>query len=244
MLPLAVQSYCFRNFKDNARVAAQVRELGLEAIELCAVHCDFAAREQFAPAIEAYRRAGVKIVSIGVQGFRNEPQKEALWFEFAKQAGADTVSASFRPSDWVEAAASAERLAGQTGARLAIHNHGGRHWLGSAEMLGAVFARTGPRVGLMLDTAWALDSGEDPVKLAEKFADRLYGVHLKDFVFDRARKPSDVVVGQGNLDLPGLFKVLARTGFKGKLILEYEGDAEDPVPALRECVAAVRKVMA
>jgi len=39
---------------------------------------------------------------------------------------------------------------------LVIHNHGGRHWLGSAQMLAAVFAQTGPAIGLTLDTAWAL----------------------------------------------------------------------------------------
>jgi sugar phosphate isomerase/epimerase len=241
---LAVQSYCFREFKDNAKVAAMVRELGLDAIELCAVHCDFTRPEGFEAALGAYRQAGVKIVSIGVQTFRNEPAKEANYFKFAKLAGADTISANFRPGDWPESVLAAEKLAGDNGVNLAIHNHGGGHWLGSAQMLEAVFARTGPRLGLMLDTAWALDAGEDPVKMAEKFAPRLHGLHLKDFTFDRARKPRDVVVGTGNLDLPGLFKALARGGFKGKLILEYEGDAKNPVPALKECVAAVRKVMA
>ena len=241
---LAVQSYCFRNFKDNVKVAALVRELGLDAIELCAVHCDFANPAVFDAALGAYRKAGVKIVSIGVQSFRNEPAKEANFFKFAKLAGADTISANFRPAEWPESVRAAEKMAGENGVNLAIHNHGGGHWLGSIQMLEAVFAKTGPRIGLMLDTAWALDAGEDPVAMAEKFAARLYGVHLKDFTFDRARKPQDVVVGSGNLDLAGLFKVLNKGGFQGKLILEYEGDVANPVPALKECVGAMRKVMA
>jgi inosose dehydratase len=241
---LAVQSYCFREFKDNARVAAMVRELGLEAIELCAVHCDFAKPEGFDAVLDTYRKAGVKIVSIGVQTFRNEPAKEANYFKFAKLAGAGTISANFRPGDWPESVRAAERMAEEHGINLAIHNHGGGHWLGSIQMLEAVFAKAGPRVGLMLDTAWALDAGEDPVEMATKFAPRLYGLHLKDFTFDRARKPQDVVVGSGNLDLPALAKALAKGGFKGELILEYEGDVKNPVPAIRECVAAVRKAMA
>ena len=73
------------------------------------------------------------------------------------------------------------------------------------------------------------------------FGERLYGVHIKDFVFDRAGKPEDVVVGTGNLDLPGLFKAMAEVSFNGSPILEYEGDIENPVPALRQCVEAVRK---
>jgi len=240
---LAVQSYCFREFKDNARVAELVGALGLEAIELCAVHCDFAKPEGFEAALAAYRSAGVRIVSIGVQTFRNEPEKEANYFKFARLAGARVMSANFRPGDWPDGVLAAGRMAEKHDVNLAIHNHGGGHWLGSSQMLEAVFAKAGPRIGLMLDTAWALDAGEDPVKMAAKFAPRLRGVHIKDFVFDRAGKHQDVVVGTGNLDLPGLFKVLGESGFAGELILEYEGDVKDPVPALKECVAAVGKAM-
>jgi len=241
---LAVQSYCFRGFKADAEVAAKVKACGLAAVELCGVHADFAAPETFERVIRTYRDAGVGIVSIGVQGFKNEAAKEEQFFDFAKRAGATTISANFPPDGAAEAMRTAERLAAEHGIRLAIHNHGGRHWLGSSQMLQAVFRQTGPQIGLMLDTAWALDAGEDPVAMVEKFGDRLYGLHLKDFVFDRARKPQDVVVGTGNLDLPRLFAALRKVGFAGLLILEYEGDVANPVPALRECVEALRKELA
>ena len=238
---LAVQSYCFRGFKANGEVAAKVKACGLAAVELCGMHADFAAPDTFEGVIRTYRDAGVSIVSIGVQGFKNEPAKEARFFDFARRAGATTISANFPADGAQEALRAAERLAVEHGIRLAIHNHGGKHWLGSSQMLQAVFRQTGPQIGLMLDTAWALDAGEDPVAMVEKFGDRLYGLHLKDFVFDRARKPQDVVVGTGNLDLPKLFAALRKVGFAGLLILEYEGDVNDPVPALRQCVEALRK---
>ena len=69
-----------------------------------------------------------------------------------------------------------------------------------------------------------------------------YSVHLKDFVFDKARKPEDVVVGEGNLDLNKTFTTLKNINFQGRLILEYEGDPADPIPALKQCVEAVNKV--
>jgi sugar phosphate isomerase/epimerase len=84
-----------------------------------------------------------------------------------------------------------------------------------------------------------MDSGQDPVAMAEKFASRLYGVHVKDFVFDRAGRPEDVVVGTGNLDLAKLKSVLDKNSFDGYTVLEYEGDVNDPVPALKECVEAL-----
>ena len=48
----------------------------------------------------------------------------------------------------------------------------------SATLVAQVFASTSPRIGLCLDTAWALDAHEDPVAMAGKFADRLYGVQF------------------------------------------------------------------
>ena len=106
-------------------------------------------------------------------------------------------------------------------------------------LLEQVFKDTSLRIGLCLDTAWALDSREDPVQTAEKFKDRLYSLHLKDFVFDRAAAPHDVVLGEGNLKLKSLLEAMGGISFAGDYIIEYEGDAGNPVPALKKCVEAV-----
>ena len=239
---LAVQSYCFRNFKKNEEVAEKVRAVGLSNLELCAVHADFTDEKSFEKVIGIYAKAGVKIVSIGVQGMNNKPEVEEKFFKFAKMAGARLMSVSFPFAFSLDAFRSAEKLADKYDVNMGIHNHGGRHWLGSAGVLKTVFDNTSSRIGLTLDTAWALDAGEDPVKMAELFSGRLYGLHLKDFVFDRARKPEDVVVGSGNVDLPKLFDVLKRINFNGATILEYEGDIENPAPAIKKCVEVVKQV--
>ena len=67
-----------------------------------------------------------------------------------------------------------------------------------------------------------LDSGCDPVDIAQKYSNRLYGVHVKDFIFDRAGKSEDTIVGQGNLRLGDLVKLLADQEYCGYLTLEYE----------------------
>lgn len=243
-LDLGVQSYCFRHFTDNNEVARLVRECGLDKIEICAVHVDFSKPETFEEVIEAYREAGVQIVSMGVQYFSDDEARERNFFEFARLAGARHISATFGIDTVPHSCRTAEKLADEYDIRLAIHNHGGRDWLGSAAQLGHTLANTSDRVGLCLDTAWALDSGENPLEVAEKFADRLYGAHIKDFVFDRARKPEDVVVGTGGLDLPAFVKQLINNPAVGYTVLEYEGDVENPVPALKQCVAAVHAATA
>ncbi len=238
---LGVQSWCLRSFKDNQKVAELVKSLGLSRIELCGVHCDFNKPELFDGVIETYRAAGVKIVSIGVEGFGPDEAAARKRFDFVKKAGSKVISANFSPSTFLAALPVVYRLCDEYGVNLAIHNHGGYHWLGSGEILDWVFSFTRPCIGLNMDTAWAQDAKQDPVQWAERFAARLYAVHIKDFVFDRARQPKDVVVGTGNLDLPKLLATLKAKGFAGEMILEYEGDVENPIPALSQCVEAIRK---
>jgi len=237
---MALQSYCLRGFKDNEEVASKVKECGLSAIELCGVHCNFADESQWESVINTYRNAGIRIVSVGVEGLRAEEDRERKIFSFAKEAGCTTISVTFDADKAPDCYRVAEKLADEFDINLGIHNHGRNHWLGSSAALESVFQQTSSRIGLMIDTAWTLDSREDPIAWVERFADRLVGVHLKDFSFDAEGAHKDVIVGTGNLDLPKLFLGLNKAQFDGQMILEYEGDVDNPVPTLRECITAIR----
>ena len=236
---LGIQSYCFRGFSSNDDVISHLKSCGVTATELCPAHVNFADSSACAEVINTYNENGIRIVSTGVLTLQGEEKNNRKWFEFAKLAGPAHISVNFRPSSCPASWEVAEGLAEEYDLHLGIHNHGGRHWLGSCEMLDHVFASTGDRIGLCLDTAWALDAREDPIAMAERYADRLYGVHIKDFVFDRAREPEDVIVGQGNLDLPRLAELIESNENVKMVVLEYEGDVDNPVPALTKCVQAV-----
>ncbi len=239
---LGVQSWCFREFKDNQKVIELIKGLGLSHIELCRVHVDFTNESTFDPVIQLYRDHGMTIDSIGVEGISTDESQAKKLFEFAQRAGIKTFSVDFDLKTAPQCFRIAEKLAAQYGIRVAIHNHGGWHWLGCVQMLEQIFATTNDQIGLCLDTAWAMDSGEDPIQMIQKFSKRLYGIHIKDFVFDRARKPKDVVVGTGNLDLKKLDETLKQVNFNGYTILEYEGDVSNPIPALAQCIEALRKI--
>ena len=237
---LGAQSYCFRGFKDNATVIAKLKECGLDKIELCGVHADFSNESQFDEVIKQYADGGVEIVAIGVQSFKNDEAAERKYFEFARRAGAKFISCDFAVEGMPQCLDTAQKVAAEFDIKLAIHNHGGKHWLGSGQMLKHILKNTDESIGLCLDTAWALDAGEDPLQLVKDCANKLYGLHIKDFIFDRARHPEDVVVGSGNLNLAELRSTLEAVNFSGYAVLEYEGDVENPVPALTKCVEAVR----
>ncbi|MBN8219038.1 MAG: sugar phosphate isomerase/epimerase [Spirochaetes bacterium] len=236
-----MQSYCLRGFKDNAVVASKVKALGVESIELCAVHHNYDSPETFAPVVETYMKAGVAIKSMGVQTFVGDVAKERKWFECAKIAGAKMMTAHFRVDSFTTAIPAVMKLSDEFGVRLAIHCHGGYMFGGSFDVLEHLLKISGPQIGVCIDTAWCMQTGRgNPVEWVQKFGKRVYGMHYKDFTFDRAAKWTDVIVGTGNLNLPELLKALEATGFDGHAVFEYEGDVENPDPALKQCVEKLR----
>lgn len=240
-----VQSYCFRNFKDNAVVAQHVRDIGLDKVEVCAVHVNFDDPDLFPTAIETYRDAGVGIVSLGVETYTPDERFIHNRFEFARQAGAKHVSAHFRVQDYRETLPVVARLLEEYDLRMGIHCHGGYQFGGSPDVLRHLLDLGGERIGLCLDTAWCMQIGPgrgDPVEwVIDTFKGRIYGVHYKDFAFDERGQWTDVVVGTGNLDLPVFLDALESTNFDGFAVLEYEADPENPVPALKACVEKMRQ---
>ena len=239
-----VQSYCFRHFKDNVEVAKLVREIGLDKIEVCAVHANFDDAESVKAAAKTYADAGVAVVSIGVETFTGDEAHARRRFEAVRAFGAKHLSCHFKVDSFQDAVPQVARLAAEYDVRVALHNHGGYMFGGSPDVVEHVLRLGGERVGLCLDTAWCTQIGPHrgrPVQWAsESFRGRVYGVHYKDFTFESNAQWQDVVVGTGNLDLPALVAALDAGGFDGYAVIEYEADVENPVPALKRCVESMR----
>lgn len=241
--PIAIQSWCYRHFKEVPSFIEQLKSTGVNATELCGVHANFSDHSTFAPVIDKFKRAGVQLVCIGVEYLSGDPTKDRPRFEFCRAAGIKHMSISFQPESMFDGLKNIEKLADEFDLKLSIHNHGGYDWLGNSTILKYIFSKTSKRIGLHLDTAWAIDAKQDPIKMAEQFGERLYGVHVKDFIYDRKRNPTDVIIGTGNLDLPKFMNTLKKVNFDGPLVIEYEGDETNPVPALKQCVEALKKTM-
>ncbi len=236
-----IHSYCFRNFSNEEFIVC-AKKLGVDNVSLSNVHGRFGEAQNFAALIALYRDAGLAISNIGVVQLTGDEKADRNPFEFARKAGTKILAVNFKPATFAVASKLAQNLAEEYDVLCGIHNHGGYHWLGNSEMLAHVFENSGPRLGLFLDTAWALSAGEDPVKMARRFGERLYGIHLKDFVFDRVGKPEDVIIGTGGLNLPEFVRAVEEANFTGSCTLEYEAEPENPLPALLNCAAAIRAV--
>jgi sugar phosphate isomerase/epimerase len=241
-LDFGVQSYCFREFKENADVAKKVREIGLDKIELCGVHADFHKPAAFKEVVKIYGDAGVAIVSFGVETLVGDARERDL-FECGALAGAKHLSVHFKIENFAEAITKTQKLSDEFGVRVGIHCHGGYQFGGSPDVLDHLIKLGSPQIGLCLDTAWCLQIGPylgKPVEWAKRYAGHIYGIHYKDFTFGPNAQWIDTVVGQGNLDLPAFIQALDSNGFDGMTVIEYEGDVQNPVPALKNCVKAMR----
>jgi inosose dehydratase len=108
-----------------------------------------------------------------------------------------------------------------------------------------------PELWLLLDPGHLAFAGLDPVAVAKRYASRIAHVHLKSVrpaVAERVRREGwsfcravregvFTIPGDGCVDFPAIFRILADADYRGWLVVEAE---EDPVkvPALPKAKAA------
>lgn len=139
----------------------------------------------------------------------------------------------------VEGLAAGAEYAAKYQVTMALENHGlmaGR----SDQVRQVIDAVDSPFLRANIDTGNFLLVGQNPTNAARELASLAALVHLKDF---RRARPNEVehvykaldgtaftgaVVGQGEVDLPSIVKILGDAGYDGWLSLEYEG-GDDPL---------------
>ena len=136
-----------------------------------------------------------------------------------------------------------DKMVKQYDIKVAIHNHGPTDKVYPVPATAYEKIKDlDKRIGLCDDIGHTMRAGVDPCESAEKFADRLLDVHIKDV--SAADAKGDVEVGRGVIDIPKYIRTLVRIKYEGVLAFEYEKDADDPMAGLAESVGYVRGVMA
>jgi inosose dehydratase len=243
------------------RLLREAASVGLEAME--------AGPEDFLPPDPEEVRAllsghGLGLVGGFVPAVLHEPQvrQEGLDLverraEFFSAAGADTLVVAAIPStgafeetaDLDEAAwrelfenlRRAEEVCARHGLTTVLHPHFGTV-VETNEQLRRFLE--GCDTGLCLDTGHLVIGGSDPLEIAEKAADRVRHVHLKDVDREVARRLGAREIGfkeaaqenafrplgEGDVDVARLLEVLDRSGYGGWYVLEQDimVDSEPP----------------
>jgi inosose dehydratase len=109
-------------------------------------------------------------------------------------------------------------------------------------------------VGLLVDTGHLLVGGSDPIEALRDWGERVNYVHVKDVrldvlrgvIADRAdaleawRRGIFCELGDGDVDLPGFFAELARSGYSGWIAVEQDRIPRDDEPLAESANAQVR----
>ena len=236
---LGIASYTFRSFPLDQAIAMTVR-LRVRKLTLKDMHLPMATTPAEMDAVRAkLKEAGVELSSCGVVYMKTEDEVRKA-FAYAKLAG---ISMMVGVPD-APLMGLAEEQVKETGVAMAVHNHGPADArFPSPEDAYRAIEKRDRRMGLCLDVGHTRRLGLDPAVEAERFADRLLDVHIKD-VSAADAKGTTVEIGRGVIDIPKLLKTLAKVGYSKTIHFEHEKDAKDPFPGVAESVGYVRGLLA
>lgn len=236
---LGVASYTFRKFKLDETLA-MTKRVGLKYIALKSFHLPLESTEaQIKDVAAKVKDAGLTLYGGGVIYMRNEEQVHRA-FDYAKAAGMKVIIGVAAPP----LLKLVNKKVQEYDIKVAIHNHGpGDKNYPTPSAAYERIKDLDKRIGLCNDIGHTKRAGVDPAESAEKFADRLLDVHIKD-VSAAAAKGREVEVGRGVIDIPKFLRTLVKINYSGVVAFEYEKDPENLLPGLAESVGYVRGVLA
>ena len=237
---LGIASYTFRKFADPDKLIGFMKQLRTPYLNLKDFHLPMTPLDQVAPLAAKYRAAGLTLTAAGTVTFNKDDDDDMKpKFEYLKAAGIPICVCA--PTH--EVLPRLEKFAKQYDVKMAIHNHGteDKNFPSPYDVLKAV-KNMDERMGLCMDIGHATRAGADIVQAARDAGPRLFDIHSKDLA-DRHSRESQVAVGEGILPIRELFQTLIQTGYKGNVDLEYEINADDPMPGVTESFAYMRGVL-
>ena len=245
-IKLGVATYSFREFQRDLCIK-NVKLLNVEYVDIKEFHLPQTdPPELLATGRKAFDKAGLKVIGGGNVSMP-EPDEAGLrkHFEYAKAVGFPMMICAPRH----ENLGIIEKLAKEYNIKIAIHNHGpeDKNFPTAKSVLDAV-KNMDPRMGLCLDIGHATRTGEDVVKAIADAGPRLLEMHVKDLKDPKGPREqpafSQCPVGDGALPIPAIFKQLKKLGYQGVCSLEYEIEADNPLPGMQKSFSYMRGVLA
>jgi inosose dehydratase len=239
---MGLQSYSLRGYAkdgkaDVGRALAVTKELGVHYWEAYPDHMATSADPSKLRAIkEETEGAGVQVIGYGVVHLGKDEAANRQIFDFARAMGFGYLSVDPDPQSFDLL----DKLVDEYNIPIGIHNHGPGHRFAKVDTIAKAIKDHSPRIGCCIDTGHFLRSREDPVRAAEVFAGRVYGVHLKDV----KNAETFTLLGQGDLRTVDLLKTLAAGKYSYCLAIEYEEKPENPVDDIKACLNEAKKAIA
>ena len=238
-IQLGVASYTLRKFSTEEALDMTLR-CGVNRITFKDMHLPLDSNnETIKKTVELCKQKGVTLYGAGVVYMRSKEDVDRA-FEYAKTAGMEMIVGvpNHELLEYVEGKVK------QYDIKLAIHNHGpGDKLYPSAESAYNLIKNMDKRMGLCIDIGHTKRINRDPEQDVKDFFDRVLDIHIKD-VTVAAAEGTTCIIGRGVIDFPAFMKTVVKMGYKGTLALEYEAEADDPLPGMMESFGYTKGVMA
>jgi sugar phosphate isomerase/epimerase len=238
---LGVASYSLRKF-PLGKALEMITALRTPYVNFKSVHVPYEKSPQELAALrKEIEAAGFTVVGGGTITFSKDTDEDVRrYFEYAKAAGMPVIVGTGAPGVMPRV----ERFAKEFDIKVAIHNHGteDKHFPSPYDVL-KVVQHMDPRMGLCIDIGHTVRTGTDVVKAITDAGPRLLDMHVKD-LRDLKVKESQCIVGEGALPIADIFRALDGIRYPGFVNLEYEIDADDPLPGMKQSFAYMRGILA
>ena len=239
---LGVASYSLRELDREAAIQA-VQALDTPYINIKSFHLPYELADEpeaMNEAVQQFKDAGLTITGGGNNNIREDTDEHVgMFFEYAKAAGMPLLVIAPTP----DVLPRIEKFVKEYDIAVAIHNHGpeDEYFPAPSDAL-ALVKDMDPRMGLCVDVGHTARTGNDVVQEIADAGDRVLDLHMKDLE-DLMVKESQCIVGKGQMPVAAIFQQLQKMGYDGYVNLEYEIDAEDPLPGMKQSFAYMRGVM-
>lgn len=240
-VPLGIASYTFRNhWKTGVEPTLDIiQQMGFTEFEGGAPQG--VSPEDFKKMLND-RGISIPSTGTGFEALETDPQAVA---DRAKALGATYVMCAWVPHKRGEfTKADADRaikafneggkVLKENGITFKYHVHGYEFQpYEDGTLFDYMVKNTDPKyVSLQMDVMWTHFGGGDPVTLLKKYGKRWVSLHLKDFrkgapkdMTGLTGPENDVVLGEGELDFPGILREANKIGIK-HMFIEDESDHE------------------
>ena len=239
---LGVASYSLRELDREAAIEA-VQALDTPYINIKSMHLPYELADDptaMKAAVQQFKDAGLTIIGGGNNTINEDTDEHVkMFFDYAKAAGMPLLVIAPTP----DVLPRIEKFVKEYDIAVAIHNHGpeDEYYPAPSDAL-ALIKDMDPRMGLCVDVGHTARTGNDVVQEIADAGDRVLDMHIKDLE-DLMVKESQCVVGKGQMPVAAIFQQLQKMGYDGYVNLEYEIDAEDPLPGMQRSFAYMRGVM-
>jgi sugar phosphate isomerase/epimerase len=238
---LGIASYSFREFSRRLCIR-YTKELGISLLTIKEFHALYRSTpEELDRARREFAAAGLTLTGGGTVYMQKEdPDDVKFYFEYAKRLGLPMMNVG--PT--AKTLPIIERFAREYDIRIAVHNHGpeDKHFPAPSDAL-KLMKDMDPRMGVCIDVGHTTRTGRDVLEEIEMAGPRLLDMHIKD-LRDLKEARSQCDVGDGQMPVPQIFRLLMKMNYAGVVHLEYEINAENPLPGMHRSFAYMRGVIA